>query len=361
MFVLLHGPDEFSAREALARLRSSHDFGYNQDVFSGADGDAATIRNTCDTMPFLSEQRLVVVEGLPKRRGGGKGSGADDAGEGKSEGQPEGAAAADAAPKGGGKGKKSKAAGPDPKAFAAALADYIPHLPETTVLVLVSDEQLKDTDALLRAAQRHGTVRLFVAPKGSQLEDWLVRRAEASGAKLTPDAARLLASEVGDNLRLLAMEIDKLSTYVGQGGQIRPADIRVLTPGSRAARVFDLTDALARRERSRALALLHELLSAGESPLGIVALTAYQTRTLLQVKSLAERGLRGAQIAQAAGMAPFVVDKSLALARQFSFAQLEAAHRSLLQVDTALKRSRMTPEMALDLLVIEFGGVGTRT
>jgi DNA polymerase-3 subunit delta len=101
--------------------------------------------------------------------------------------------------------------------------------------------------------------------------------------------------------------------------------------------------------------LLHELLAAGESPLGIVALTAYQTRTLMQVKALAERGLRPQQIASTAGMSPFVVEKSMALARRFTIAQLEAAHRSLLEIDTGLKRSRMTPEMALDLLVVEFG------
>ena len=361
MFVLFHGPDEFSAREALAKLRASHDFGYNQDTFVGAEGDAAAIRNTCDTMPFLSDKRLVVVEGLPKRRTGtgGKGGNSDDDGAGDSKADAA-TATAEAAPKAGGKGKRGKATGPDPKAFSATLAEYVAHLPETTILVVLTDDQLKDGDPLLRAAQQHGTARLFVPPRGAQLEDWLARRASANDTKLAPDAARLLAAEVGDNLRLLAMEIDKLSTYVGRGGQIRVADVRTLTPASRQARVFDLTDALARRDRTRALALLHELLADGESPLGIVALTAYQTRTLLQVKSLAERGLRGPQIAQAAGIAPFVVDKSLALARQFSFAQLEAAHRSLLQVDTALKRSRMTPEMALDLLVIEFGKVAAR-
>jgi DNA polymerase-3 subunit delta len=59
---------------------------------------------------------------------------------------------------------------------------------------------------------------------------------------------------------------------------------------------------------------------------------------------------------QTAGLAPFVVEKSLALARQFSFAQLESAHRALLSIDTALKLSKMTPQMALDLFVVEFGG-----
>src|SRR5258708_15639384 len=67
MYLLLHGADEFSAREALAALRASPDFGLSQDVFAGADGDVEAIRQACETLPFLSERRLVVVEGPPKR------------------------------------------------------------------------------------------------------------------------------------------------------------------------------------------------------------------------------------------------------------------------------------------------------
>jgi len=40
---------------------------------------------------------------------------------------------------------------------------------------------------------------------------------------------------------------------------------------------------------------------------------------------------------------------------KFTTAQLERAYRQLLATDAALKRSRMTPEMALDLLVVSFG------
>lgn len=352
MFVLLHGPDEFSAHEELARLRAAEDFGYNQDTLSGADADLVALRTLCDTMPFLSERRLVVVDGLPKRKRAGKGE--KDNGEDSAEGEDEASDTSSNEAKGK-KGKRGKAASPGPAAYAQGLAEYIARMPDTTVLVVLTEEALKDDHPLVVAARRGGKAQAFTPPHGPQLESWLTRRAFAQGAKLAPEAARLLAAEVGDNLRLLAGEIDKLSTYAGKGGQIRVEDVRALTPASRQTRIFDLTDALARRERSRALALLHELLAAGESPLGIVALTAYQTRTLLQVKSLAERGLRAPQIAQTAGMAPFVAEKSMGLARQLSFAQLEAAHRTLLDVDMALKRSRMTPEMALDLLVVEFG------
>ena len=75
MYILLSGNDEFSAHEELARIRASGDFGYNQDSFAGETADLAVIRNTCETMPFLAEKRLVVLEGLPKPR---KGQGTDE-------------------------------------------------------------------------------------------------------------------------------------------------------------------------------------------------------------------------------------------------------------------------------------------
>lgn len=353
MFTLFSGADEFSMHEELARLRAAGGFEFNQDVFSGADADQAmleTIRNTCETLPFLTERRLVVVEGLPKPKRGARGE--DDGSE--EDGEP----ASAPEPARTGRGKKAKG-GTGPKAFAQGLAGIAAHLPQTTELVMLVPEPLDAANPLVRAAQAHGKARVFNLPRGTQLEEWLVRRAKSRDARLASDAARLLVSTTGEDLRLLAGEIDKLSAYAGKGGEIRAEDVQALTPVARQARVFDLTDALARRDRSRALALLHELLAQGESPLGIVALTAFQTRALLQVKLLAERGVRAGQIAQTAGLAPFVVEKSLPLARQFTVAQLEAAHRALLDVDTALKRSRLTPELALDLLVLEFGKSGT--
>jgi DNA polymerase-3 subunit delta len=184
-----------------------------------------------------------------------------------------------------------------------------------------------------------------------------MRRARAAGSDLTPAGAHLLAASGSESLWALAGEVEKLSTYVGRGGKIGPEEVRVLTPASHHSRVFDLTDALARRDHGRALALLHELLESGESPFGIVALTAAQTRSLIQIKVLSERGpkRRVAEIAQIAGIAPYVVEKSLPLARQFSLLELQATHRRLRDIDASLKRSKMTPEMALDLLVFEFG------
>lgn len=365
MFILLSGKDEFTAHEELARIRASGDFGYNEDVFAGEGADLTKIRIACDTMPFLAEKRLVVVEGLPKPpKRKGKDSDADDTADESgdenddsdedSKKEPEPPAALSAKGK---RGKKAATTGLTPQAFAKGIAEIVPSLPETTTLIVLVPDELKAETPLMQAARRFGKSHVFAKPKGAQLNDWVIRRARSQKRLLTPEAARMLVESLGDNLRMLASEIDKLATYVGADGEIGVEAVRAITPVARQSKVFDLTDALARRDTAMAIALLHDLLANGESPLGIVALTAFQTRSLMQVKLLSERGMSAYQIASTAGLAPFVVEKSLPLVRKFSIAQLEAAHHTILEVDTALKRSRMTPELALDLLVLEFGKV----
>src|SRR2546423_8950066 len=81
MFFLLHGNDEFSCREQLKKLRQQGDFEYNQDTYAGGEVDLKTITATCSTIPFLTDQRLVVVMGLPKKRRGEEAGAVSDSGE----------------------------------------------------------------------------------------------------------------------------------------------------------------------------------------------------------------------------------------------------------------------------------------
>ncbi len=219
MFILLSGKDEFSANEELTRLRASDDFGYNQDTFAGEVADLAAIRNTCDTMPFLSEKRLVVVEGLPKppkRKGGAEdGDEEEDVGEDADKDR-----LSRQSRRQGKRGKKAATTGLTPLAFAKGIADIVPSLPETTTLIVLVPDELKADSPLMQAARRHGKSHVFTKPSGTQLDDWVIRRARTQKRRVTPEAARMLVESLGDNLRMLAGEIDKLGTYVGEGREI---------------------------------------------------------------------------------------------------------------------------------------------
>ncbi len=341
MFYLLHGEDEFTSREQLKKLRQQGDFGFNQDTYSGVDSDVKTIVMSSNTLPFLNEQRLIVVDGLPKRK---RGETTQDA-------SPSPAAETNK----GGKARKSKKASVGRAGFEKALAEHAAILPETTVLIVLAEEVLDSNNALLKAAEKHGKVIQSVLPKGAALEKWITQRAKSIEVKIAPDAVSMLANFIGNNLRLLANELDKLALYVGRGATIKVEDVRLLSAHVQEARIFDLTDALAQRNRKQALNILHDLLTDGEPPLKLIGTITSQVRSLLLVKELAQKGMRSPQIASTLGVAPFIADKSLRQVGNFSVPQLESAYRQLLATDAALKRSRLTPEMALDLLVINFG------
>lgn len=348
MFYLLHGDDEFTIREQARAIRQQGQFEYNQDIYYGGEVDLATLAATCNTMPFLTDQRLVMLEGLPKRRRGETASGAgnDDTAE-----QP----ASDAK---GGKAKKGKKSGKNAESragFEKGLAECAAQMPDSTVLVVMVDEVLDSKNTLFKAAEQFGKAIQCTQPRGAALESWIVKRAKSAGVSIQPEAAAMLANFIGNQLRLLANELDKLATYVGPGKTITIDTVRLLTAHVQEARIFDLTDALAQRNRTQALDILHDLLADGEPPLKLLSTITSQVRSLLLIKELAQKGMRSGQISGTLGMAPFVVDKAMRQIGKFTPAQLEGAYRQLLATDAALKRSRMTPEMALDLLVVGFG------
>src|SRR6266700_2082175 len=341
MFYLLHDNDEFTCREHLKKLSQQGNFEYNQDTYTGGEVDLMTITATCNTFPFLSDQRLVILEGLPKRRRG------EDTGETKQ------ASEKSSKTRKGKKGSKNRSE--SRAGFEKGLAEYIPQLPETTVLIVLADEELTSSSPLLKAAEEYGKVIQYTLPKGAALESWISRRATSLGVKITSEATAMLANFIGNQLRLLANELDKLATYVGPGATITVEDVRQLSAQVQEARIFDLTDALAQRKRKQALDLLHDLLADGEPPLKLISTITSQVRSLLLVKELAQKGLRSAQIATTLGIAPFIMDKALRQVGKFNMTQLENAYRQLMATDAALKRSRLAPEMALDLLVVNFG------
>src|SRR5688572_27679299 len=66
-FYLLHGPDEFASAEFLddlkAKLGDPSLASLNTTVFDGRTASLPDVRAICDTLPFLTARRLVIVDG----------------------------------------------------------------------------------------------------------------------------------------------------------------------------------------------------------------------------------------------------------------------------------------------------------
>jgi DNA polymerase-3 subunit delta len=325
MFYVLHGDDAFTRSEELGALGSKMGdpemAELNTTLLDGRAVSWDELRQHCDSLPFLSERRLVVVTGLLTRLGQ-RGTGSEEA------------------------------------TFLERLLEHLPHLPPTTRLIFLEDRSLPDGHPILELArsQDEGYERVFVVPSGSALTRWVYQRVRQEGGQIDADAAQVLCEYVGNDLYHLHNEIRKLVSYTNAERPISETDVRTLTPKAREAEVFDLVDALGRRNGRRALRIYHDLLSAEEHPLAILGMIARQFRLLIQVKELAPQLPTVSAIARALHQHPYPIRKVLAQSHNYSLEQLRVIYHRLLEVDVDIKTGQTEAMLALDALIAGLGG-----
>ncbi len=333
MYYILHGEDEFTRSEQVKELRKKMGdpqfADLNINLLDGRKATLGEIAHACDAMPFLLDKRLVIIEGLLARLESRKKKEEESGDEGGVE--------------EGGSG------------LAKELITYLERLPETTRLVFVEPKTLAKNNSVLKHAERdkkNAYVKEFSRPMPRQLPRWIQDRVHAKGGKIEADAVNELATHVGSDLRLLDNEIEKLITYRGKAS-ITADDVRELVAAVQESNVFDLVDALGRRDTSVALNLLHDQLDHNAVPQQLFALIVRQFRLLLQMKDLAARGLTVDAARDQLKLHPFVAVKVWKQALNYTLPRLEEIYRRLLETDIAIKTGRSESVVALDLLIVE--------
>jgi len=223
---------------------------------------------------------------------------------------------------------------------------------ETTIFLAVGDK-LDLRRRFFQQLAQQGRSLEFRAPYEKQIGQWLRNYARRKGLNLDSQAAELLQLLVGGNLRELAGELEKLRTYVGSQQAITPRVVEELIGDSRNAGIFQLTDALAVRERRKSLALLHQLLDQGEAPLGIVAMICRHFQVLIKAQDLLGKGaLERKKMAGELNIKPFFIDRYLAQASQYPRSLLWSSMSILRQADLHLKsQGRRCEPLVMDLLI----------
>lgn len=348
MIILIHGPAELLRSETLAEIRSTiaEDPGLADLNLLRLDGRQvlmAELRNACDTVPFLAERRLVVVEGLLRRlavagKGRARPSETSD---------PVIESADDDAPL------------PEPDgAQTKALLAYLDQVPHTTDLVFLEDDVLGGGTVLRRLLelQGDGAARIIFCqkPRRNELPDWIRKRAQQRGVKLDGTAVIDLAEFVGDDLRLLDQELIKLADYAGRGRSVTREDVRRLVPATRAANVFEMVDALGLGDAPKASRLMQHALDVdGEQPLRLIGMISRQYRLIIQAKALQAAGVRQAEVARQLGIPEWTAPKLMTQANRLSFTRLETAMERILAADEAIKTGRWSDREAMDVLLAQ--------
>jgi len=360
MLYLFHGEDEFTRSEALATLKAQATEGglgeINVTWLDGRRVSFSELANACNTLPFLTANRLVIVEDLvqrlTRRRAvrsmptvAREASAAEDEGDALVE-QP-----------------AEEATGSENARYLTQVLDYLPRLPATTWLALVESTSLAPNSRVLKALQSLPEAQVRHFPLYDlrydrdvhALREWIAHRAKAKGAEVTSQAANALIELVGNDLRALDHELEKLAAWANYARPIGLEDVRTLVSAAREADVFALVDALGMRRRQEALRLVERLLAEDKHELYLLTMIARQVRLILTAKELfEERQASLDEISKATGVrAQFLLRKLLDQAKQFTFEELQTLLGRILLLDQSFKTGRLEGPLGLDLLVLE--------
>ena len=236
------------------------------------------------------------------------------------------------------------------------LEAYLAAPAPTTVLALVGDGIKKDA-ALAKTVGKAGQVLAYDVSK-KQLPEWVGQQFTRRGATADRDACRALVEAVGDDVGDLASEIDKLATWAN-GEQITPTDVEQLAVGRAETPIFAVTDAWGRRDVAATLRATESLLDRSHRPrsgelIRLVASMVGHVGRVRKVSRLADEGVRSSEVASRLKMHPFVAEKSVKQAANFSPEELSQATIRLAELDAGAKGgSRLPPDLQLERTLVE--------
>ncbi|OGU30476.1 MAG: DNA polymerase III subunit delta [Ignavibacteria bacterium GWA2_55_11] len=279
---------------------------FNLDILDGAKTDVRDVLAKASSFPMMSDRRAVVVKSFERLVAGEKAR----------------------------------------ELFAA----YVLRPLNSTRLVLIAeapDFRKKPFTDL----KKHADVVEFKKLYENEVPGWIVQRCRTMGKKIDLDAARLLQGYVGDSLMSIQRELEKLITFVGDRSELSVDDVSAIAGASRGFTVFDLQNAIGRRDYRASSSILRKMVESGESPQYIVVMLTRFFTQLWKFREFKQQGLSESEMASQLRMSPFFLRGYPAFLQQFTVGEVEAAFVALRTADSRMKSTGGDAATELDLLV----------
>jgi DNA polymerase-3 subunit delta len=307
----VYGDDAYLRSESeRAIVRAA--LGADADDFAVArfPGDQAALSDVLDelrTLPFLARRRVVIVED----------------------------------------------ADPFVTAHRAQLEQYMSHVAERGVLVL-SVRSWPSNTRLAKLVAQEGQAIECKTPPERELPAWLVELAQTRfSTKLDHDAARLLVELVGAEVAVLASEVEKLATYVGERAVIHRADVVKLVGAGRVETIWKTLDAATTGQVTEALELLGRLIDSGEHPVGLLAAMSASLRKTYYAGQLRIARKELDEACREAGIPPFATSMTAKQHKHLGPARVSRLPELLMRADLDLKgSSSLSPRAVLERMLV---------
>lgn len=240
--------------------------------------------------------------------------------------------------------------------FETVLTSYLKNPSETSVVIFVADE-LDKRRRMAKLLIENSVAVEFARLDENNLTKWAKDKLTDAGAKYDENALRHLTALVGNDVRRLTNEIEKLVTAAMPEKIISFELVESLVPNSRELTNFVLTDQLIAKNKSGSLEILKKILDDGAEPLMLLGLIAHNFRRIFLAKELMKQGVQRTEVVRIMKLQPKFHEEFLKTARRADETYLKKVFQKLSQTDLAIKTSigggKDGARMQIEMLVCE--------
>lgn len=251
------------------------------------------------------------------------------------------------------------------KQDADPLVEYLADPMDTTALVLVAGggrlpKSLADALKAAKAVQ--------VGPANERTADVLAQHLEDAGIEIRPEAAKLVASHLGENAGRVPQLVELLASAFGADATLDVADVEPYLGDPGSVPGYLLTNAIETGDIAGALDTLRRMLTATGSgqprpmhPLQVVGMLHSYYRRVSRLDDPEVRSPRDAVAALDGRVKEYPARKALDAARALGPHGVREAYDYLFAADLDLKGARAIPEDAvMEVLVARLAALSSR-
>lgn len=223
---------------------------------------------------------------------------------------------------------------------------------DSCVFVLVTEKADK-RKKYFKKLSRHGVCLELKTPYDNKIPLWIDYMVTSENIQIDIDAKLLLHQLVGSNLSEIKNEILKIKSYLGDRSHIHGDDVLKVVSNSRIHNIFELTDAIGKKDMPTALDLLTRLLDSGENEIGVFALILRHIRILNLIHKAQSQGLTGQKLSSAVGVHHFFLPQYQKQSRLWNRDQIKDSIKCLHKTDYVLKSSPVPQKIWLENFIIQ--------
>ena len=217
---------------------------------------------------------------------------------------------------------------------------------ENIVILSVLTDKLDERKKIVKLLKEKSKVIYKELIDNKDLPRFVINEFNNEGYKIDYKAANYFVNYVGKNVDILLSEINKMIIFKDNDKNITINDIDEISSKAINDNVFDLSDAIMKKDFKRMYDCYNDLIILKEEPIKIIAMLGNQFNLVYQCKLLSSKGLSEKEIATSLSVHPYRV--KLAIETDYMISELKDILIKLHNLDFEIKSGKIDKNVGFD-------------